>query len=52
MSATEPAPGAVAAQETGAPADPAPPVYADVEAFVVGFLAPPSPPNSSPAVGG
>jgi len=40
MSATQPAPGGVAAQETGAPAVPAPPVYADVEAFVVGFLAP------------
>ncbi len=40
MSATEPAPGGVAAQEAGAPAVPAPPVYADVEAFVVGFLAP------------
>ena len=40
MSATEPAPGAVAAQETGAPAEHAPPVYADVEGFVVGFLAP------------
>jgi hypothetical protein len=40
MSATEPAPGGVAAQESGAPAVPAPPVYADVEGFVVGFLAP------------
>jgi len=40
MSATAPAPGAVAAQETGAPAVPSPPVYADVEGFVVGFLAP------------
>jgi len=52
MSATEPAPGAVAAQETGAPADPAPPVYADVEAFVVGFLAPTIAASSWPAVGG
>jgi hypothetical protein len=40
MSATQPGPGAVAAQEPGAPADRARPVYAGVEAFVVGFLAP------------